>query len=397
MDFLVIVLGGDMNSYGLARAFYEKYHKKTIILGKYPIFPTANSKLTEGYYYEDILETEVFLKALKELDKKYPKTKKFLFGNMDFYVEHIMKHRKQIERISDNYIIPMVDLEMFQELFCKERFYQLCDKYSLNYPKYQIFDFSKDDIENYKVDFEYPIFIKPSDTVIYADYVFEGKQKGYKVESKEELYSFINKIKESGFNDRFIFQEYIEGDDESMFVFTAYVSSKHEVQVMTTGKILMHDRTPELIGNYSAITNAYEKEFSLQLKAFLEKINFTGICHFDVQYDIKRKKFYVFEMNIRQGRSNLYTLASGVNLIEYVIDDYIYNKKKDFYIANKEFTVSILPKCLLKYCLSKNNQKVKIENFSRFALVKYDLNLSRCIKQLKWDYRIVKGYLRYND
>ena len=59
-------------------------------------------------------------------------------------------------------------------------------------------------------------------------------------------------------------------------------------------------------------------------KDFLEKIKFTGICHFDVEYDIKRKKYYLFEMNIRQGRSNFYTYASGVNLIEYLIDDYIF-------------------------------------------------------------------------
>ena len=30
MDFVGVVLGGDMNTYGVARAFYEKYNKKTI-------------------------------------------------------------------------------------------------------------------------------------------------------------------------------------------------------------------------------------------------------------------------------------------------------------------------------------------------------------------------------
>jgi D-aspartate ligase len=158
----------------------------------------------------------------------------------------------------------------------------------------------------------------------------------------------------------------------------------------------MHDRTPELIGNYSAITNAYNEEFSLKIKNFLEKINFTGICHFDVEYDVKRKKFYVFEMNIRQGRSNFYTYASGANLMSLIVDDYIYNKNNKFYIANEKFTVSIIPKFLLKYCLKKNGKTIEPGKFYRFGISSYDRNILRYLYQAKWDYRIVKGYLKYN-
>lgn len=396
MKFIGVVLGGDMNSYGVARAFYEEYQIKTIIIGKHPLYPTSHSKIIEGYYYENILDDKVLIKALKELDDKYPDTKKFLFGNTDFYVKHIMKNKKEILAISSNYIVPMVDLDIFNQLFCKEKFYKLCEKYDLNYPKYQVFDFKKDDPNTYQINFDYPIFIKPSDTVIYANYKFPLKQKGYKINSHEELLKVLKAIKESGYQDKFIVQEYIEGNDETMYVFTAYKSTKNKVTVVTAGKILMHDRTPELIGNYSAITNAYEEEVSLKIKNFLEKISFQGICHFDVQYDLKRKKFYIFEMNIRQGRSNLYTLASGVNLMKELVDDYIYNKANEFYIANKEFTVSIIPKFLLKYCLKKNNQVPNLNNFYRFALAKYDLNVIRFLYQIKWDYRILKGYLKYN-
>jgi len=392
MDFLVVVLGGDMNTYGVARACFEEYHKKTIVIGKHPLYPTHPSHIIEGYYYDTILESDTLIKALKELDEKYPSYKKILFGNTDFYVEHIMTNREKIENISNNYILPMVKLSMFKELFCKETFYKLCEKYGLNYPKYQIFDFKNDEIDNYIVNFSYPIFIKPADTVIYSKYNFEGRQKGYKIESEEEFKKVISNVKKSGFNDKFIVQEYIECDDSSMYVFTAYVSKNHEVKVITAGNILMHDRTPELIGNYSAITNAYNQELSLQIKKFLEQIKFTGICHFDVSYDIKRKKYYVFEMNIRQGRSNFYTFASGVNLVKEIVDDYIYDKNNKFYIANKKFTVSIIPKFLLKLCTNKKD----IENFYRFSLASYDRHILRYIYQLRWDYRIFKGFIKYN-
>ncbi len=396
MEFMGVVLGGDMNSYAVSRAFYEAYGIKTIILGQYPIFPTVPSKITECFYDNDLLEWSHLKNMLLMLEEKYPKKKKFFFGNMDYYVEYLSHNKERIQSLSENFIVPIVEESLFHKLFQKETFYELCEKHGLNYPKYQIFDFKKDDMDTYQIKLDYPIFLKPSDTVIYAKYEFEGKQKGYKVESKEEFKKVLNIIKESGFQGRFIIQEYIYSDDTSMYVFSAYTSTKHKVQMISAGRILMHDRTPELIGNYNAIEDAYDEEFSNKIKDFLEKIKFTGICHFDVDYDIKRKKYYVFEMNIRQGRSNLYTLASGMNLAKLLVDDYIYHKEKEFTIAKEKFIVSVPPRCVLKYCLRKNGQKLEKKNFIRFGLAPYDRNLKRYYHQFWWSYGVTKDYLKYN-
>lgn len=395
-NFVGVILGGDVNSYAVARAFYEEYKIKTIVIGQYPMFPTTYSKLIEGYYYKDLLENEGLINALTDINQLYPKKKKILLGNTDYYVEHILKNRKKIENISKNYIVPMISYELFKTLVNKDSFYKLCDKYELSHPKTIVYDFKKDNINKYKIPFEYPIFLKPSDSVIYSNYNFVGKQKGYKVENHLEFIEIINKIKNSGFNDLFLVQEYIEGDDNSMFVFTCYTNQNNQVNAITAGQILMHDRTPELIGNYNAIKNAYNEEMSYKLKNFLENIKFTGICHFDVQYDKKNNRYVVFEINIRQGRSNYYTLASKTNLAKLLVDDYIYNKNKKLMIANNEFTASIVPKYALKKALKNNKQNIKIKNFSRFTLAKYDLNIMRFYYQYNWDKKILKSYFKYN-
>ena len=67
-NFIGIILGGDMNSYAVARAFYEKYKIKTIVLGKFPIYPTKDSKITECYYNKDILKTDVLLNELTKIN-----------------------------------------------------------------------------------------------------------------------------------------------------------------------------------------------------------------------------------------------------------------------------------------------------------------------------------------
>ncbi len=396
-DFLAIVLGGDMNSYAVTRAFYEAYGVKTIILGKHALFPTKDSRLIEGFYEPELMNEEKFLQALTRIHEKYPEKKKFLFGNMDYYVRHIIHNRERIQAISDSFIIPMVSEEMFDTLFNKQTFYALCEEHGLPYPKSRVFDIAADSVDALSLPFSYPIFAKPANCVEYARYTFAGKQKGYKVESAEQLRSILDTVKKAGYRDTFLLQEYIEGDDESMFVYSAYVTKDHQVAAITGGKILMHDRTPELIGNYNAITNARDEALANQLKAFLEKIRFTGICHFDIQYDVKRQGYVVFEMNIRQGRSNLYTLASGVNLAKLLVEDYIENKKPEYFLADRPFTVSVVPKAMLKLAQKSTGAKpYRIQNFYRFGLAPYDRSWRQYVYQLLWDIRTMKNHFRYN-
>lgn len=396
-NFVGIVLGGDMNSYAVARAFYEEYNIKTIVLGQKPIFPTAPSKIIEGFYYPGLLKDDVLIEALTDINEKYPDKKKILFGNIDYYVKHIIHNRNRIMEISDSFIIPMVSEKKFDELFNKSSFYALCEKHGLDYPKCKVFDIQNDDIDNFEIPFEYPIFVKASDSVRYSKFNFEGKQKGYKIENITHLKEVISKVKVSGYDGNFIFQEYIEGDDDSMFVYTAYVNKNHKVVAMTGGKILMHDRTPELIGNYNAISNACDRELCEKLKNFLEAIEFTGICHFDIQYDAKRKGYVVFEINIRQGRSNLYTCASGVNLAKLIVDDYIYDKDDEFFIADKEFAVSVVPKNMLNYAMRKTGSKeITTDNFYRFGMAPYDKGFKRSIHQLIWSLNTMRKFNKYN-
>jgi D-aspartate ligase len=71
-NFVGIILGGDMNSYAVARAFYEAYGIKTIVLGRFPLYPTNYSKIIEAYYNNDLLDEKVMLEELKKIDEKYP-------------------------------------------------------------------------------------------------------------------------------------------------------------------------------------------------------------------------------------------------------------------------------------------------------------------------------------
>ena len=394
--FIGVVLGGDMNTYAVARAFYEAYGIKTVAVGQRPIYPTKWSKLVEGHYYPGLLKDEVLVQAMKDIHALYPDKIKILFGPTDFYVRHIIVNRDAIMAISDTFLIPMCGLSLYDRLFDKAAFYEMCEKYGLPHPRTKVFDFSKDSFESFEVPFEYPVFFKTTDSVAYSRYDFEGKQKGYKVESPEQLQKIIGTVKAAGYTGTFALQEYIEGDDDSMFVYSAYVDSKHRTVAMTGGKILMHDRTPALIGNYNAITSARDEGLAERLRSFLDRIGedygFTGICHFDVQYDAKRGDYVIFEMNIRQGRSNYYTTASGVNFPKLIVEDWLEHKDHEYFLADKGFTVSIFSKAQTAKAIGKDRIN---EEFYRFCLAPYDRGIKRSLYELLVDRKALKGYYMY--
>ena len=68
------------------------------------------------------------------------------------------------------------------------------------------------------------------------------------------------------------------------------------------------------------------------------------------------------------------------------------NIKKEFTIANKPFTVSVVSKRQLKKCVPS----ASVENHFRFCLAPYDMNLKRLYCQYKWDKRVLEGFKKYN-
>ena len=403
-DLVAVALGGDMNCYGVARTFYEAYGVKSVLLGRTPVFPTAESGLfSDKIYDEGLLEDEVLIRLLKRVEAAYPGVKKFVFATNDDYVRHIIHNKSAIEEISDDFIVPVIDEELFDRLDDKDSFYEVCEEYGLPYPKSVVFDCASDDLRKFDIPFDYPIFIKPASNVIYFNFEFEGKQKGYRIDSREELFEVMSRIHSAGYPGKFIFQEYIDGDDDSMFIYSAYCDRNSKVRMMSGGQILMHDRTPEMIGNYNAVGSARDDELMNVLAEFLEKIGFVGICHFDVQYDSSRGRYVVYEINIRQGRSNYYMTASGMNYARLLAEDYltdagIADSDPDSYaVADRPFIVSNVSRTNLAMAIgNKKVNSVPRESFYMFQLAPYDRCSQNSLYMKRLELAIMRAYMKYN-
>lgn len=345
-----VLLGGDINCYSVARAFHEEYGVKSIAFGRYALGATKDSKIIDFRIDKQMEDRDKLMENLLKLGNKLKEAGKtpILMGCTDEYAEFIIDNK---EILSDKYVTPYIDKELKDKLIEKELFYQMCEKKGLDYPKTYIY--SKGDKVT-EFDFDYPVIIKPSDSVLYWQHPFEGMKKVYIAKNKEEFSQITDTIYKGKYNKSLIIQDFIPGDDSHMRVLTCYSDRHGKVKMMCLGHVLLEEHTPTAIGNHAAIITEYNQELMEKIKDFLEDINYTGFSNFDIKFDPRDNKYKLFEINLRQGRSNYYVTSSGNNIAKYVVEDRVLNKDLDLSIQKDPFYWHVVPNSVVyKYVKDK--------------------------------------------
>ena len=128
-----------------------------------------------------------------------------------------------------------------------------------------------------------------------------------------------------------------------MRVMTGYSNRQGKVELMCLGHTMLEEHTPHGVGNHAVVMTEYNPELANLLKKFLEDIHYTGFFNFDIKYSEKDNTFRVFEINVRQGRSNYYVTGAGYNLAKYIVEDYIYNKEHEYKIVDNVNLWTVIP------------------------------------------------------
>ena len=374
-EFIPVLLGGDINTYSVARAFYEQYQVKTYIFGKFATGPSYGSKIIEYHPNPKIDTDDYFLQTVNGFAKKHKDKKIMLIGCGDSYVALISKHKAELEK---NINAPYIDFDLMNSLQQKETFYKLCEKHGVDYPGTIIYDQSMG--LDFEMNFPYPVILKPSDSISYWEHPFATQNKIYTIKDRKELEKVIRDIYGAGYTDKLIIQDMIPGNDEYMRVLTSYSDRNGKVKMMCLGHVLLEEHTPKGIGNHAAIITEYDEEVMTKFKNFLESINYTGFSNFDIKYDTRDNTYKVFEINLRQGRSNYYVTGSGNNIAKYVVEDRVENKELELKIQKEPFFWRVIPRSVV-YKFVKNqdlvNQCKKLASEGKEATsfgYKYDLS-----------------------
>src|SRR5699024_9598791 len=149
-------------------------------------------------------------------------------------------------------------------------FYKVCERHGINIPKKYLFDFASE--ETFTEEMTYPIIIKPGNGVNYFKHSFPGQHKVYKLNSLEEAQEVIEKIKDSGYRDELIIQDYIPGDDTYMWDAVVYMSHESEPRVVSFGQVRLAEHTITGIGHYTNVITMRSRDMMSKFVQFLKEL-----------------------------------------------------------------------------------------------------------------------------
>lgn len=386
-----VLLGSDFNVYGMARSFHEAYNVTSIALAGAQLTPTKFSSIVDVHVQPNFHHPDVFIQTLRQFINDHQTnqdTTHMLIACGDHYVELVTSF---LEELSNFFICPYVSNKLQKKLEDKKSFYQLCETYNMPYPK-TVFVTNQDKkhieqiVDN--LPFDYPMILKPNNSITYKQTEFSGKKKAYFIDTSQEMKHLLNTIYNSGYSDDMIIQDMIPGDDTHMRVMNVYVDQHHRVRMMCLGRVILEDPSPASVGNYLGLLPDENDAICHQIKQFLEQINYTGFANFDMKYDTRDGKYKLFEINLRQGRSSYFVTLSGFNLAKYLVDDYIDNVPFDSVTYAKGDSLWLgAPKSLIthyindKQLINEINTLYNQGKYGYTALYDNDRSLRRWILQ----------------
>lgn len=390
MDFLVLILGSDANAYYMARCCYEAYKVKPHLIGQRKLAFTRFTNILTIEYNSNLWKEDEFVKAVNQYAEKNKDKKILLISTNETYTEYISKNQKELR---DNLVYNIPSMDIIETLTNKEKFYKKYDGLELKFPNTMYFDAKKDNIKD--ININYPLVIKPANVVDYNHVEFEGKNKIYKIENKEQLEKVITNIKNSDYKDRLIIQEFIPGDDSYLFDSVVYLDKNSKCKVISFAQIGLQERTKSMVGNAAALINGLntfdgdsKKQIDNIIK-FMEKIKYKGFAEIDMKYDHRDKTFKVLEINARQGRCSYYITPLGCNLVQVMADDLILKKESQLKVLDEKVLLSFVPKGIIKkYCNNEKFKKEAIKLWNKRKIVKpmdckYDKNFKRFLQLRK--------------
>lgn len=395
MDFEVVILGSDANAYYMARCAHEAYGKKVKVISFNAMSFTNHSSIIDLTCDKRLWQPETFAEALNEYVKNIDAKKIVCISSNETYARNLVINKDKLDkRIVYNY----VDLEFLDNLMMKDLFYKAYGNSGL-LPKTIIYNLN----DELNIDFNFPVIIKPSNVIMFNHINFPGKKKIYKLNNIEEVKETIEYFKQSQYTDTLIIQEYIPGDDSALHDCVVYCNKEGKCEFIAFAQIGLQEHTSKMVGNAACLingftTNGYDENTALTFKNFMEEINFKGLAELDIKYDYRDKKYKILEINARQGRCSYYVAAAGYNLVKYVVDDLVYNKKHDFKLIKDEVALSYVPKRIIKkYVINKEFKKEILKLYKQKKVVnplyyKKDLPIKRILFLVRKHFRYYKDY-----
>ena len=330
MKVLPILLGGDLNCYGMALAFHEAGLGPSVALGRYPLGVTAYSRYVRRVHDARMAHDGGRVELIGKTLAASGAERAILVGCTDEYASFLIRRR---DAFDGRFLIPS-PAEDALRYADKAVFAEACRAFRIKTPRTVLLE---DGIElPDRLPFPYPIVIKPAVSEEYWRHPFEGMRKVFFAEDRKEAEKLCETIRNSGFCGTLLLQERIPADDSDNYVLTVYSDRLARPVAMAYGRVLLEEHTPKGLGNHAAIVTEPPPPVTEKILAFLRDIGYCGFSNFDFLRHPKSGELYLLEMNLRQGRSNHYMTASGINPAGLILSDLLERQNMELMTASPD-------------------------------------------------------------
>ena len=391
-----VILGSDENAYGIARILNDNYGLISTVFCQKPLPATDNSKILDRKIIENFSNNEVFVSEMIKFAEANKDANLITIPCGDEYSKLLSNNK---EKIKDYYKFNTPSTDLNDRLENKIDFYNSCEELGIPYPKFAIINSSKE-IEG--LDLQFPLILKPNDSISYVKLSFPNKYKVYTIYDYAELESVVKTIYDDNhYEGTMLVQEFIPGPASNQASFNVYCDKNGKVRMMVYGQILLADPLPLRIGNNDAIYTRYMPELYKFYKEKLESIHYTGYSNIDLKYDPRDNTFKAFEMNLRLPQSHYFMAAGGVNVLDFYIRDLLdlgFEEEVYYHKETSKIWMNAHPKLLKEYTNEKYHKTIDelLKNGYEFTINnKKDFSISRKITYLKRKYGSIKHYKMY--
>lgn len=401
-DFFPIILGSDENAYGTARLFHEAYGVKALLLCRYQLPATADSRILRLEIIPDLQQPDVFVRSLREVLLREGRVaeKLLVVPCADYYTRLLSENAELFEGRIANPVVPKMLLD---RLDAKPAFYELCKKYGLPCPQTLVIPEDKRIEAEGLLPDRFPVVLKPenSNASEYLACSFPGKKKVYYIRSREEYRELTRAMTEAGYHGTLVAQEYIPGGEDALRMLNTYSDADGTVRAMGLGQVLLTDHHPLMRGNSVAMISRYDRALAEQIRSFLEDIHYTGFANFDLKTDPETGRTILFECNPRLGRSSFFLRAAGLNIMKVMTEDAVYGRREDCVFVKDRALWRNVPMGVLKKHMKNRELYREATELSAAGMgldtrsYSADRSLKRNLKMLRYDLSLMRCFGRY--
>ena len=306
-----VITGGDFQGLGVLRTLAEKNIPIIVLDSEHCIskYSRFKKKFIKSPHPS---ESETYLNFLVNLAKREKIRGWVIFPNSDEAVYVLSKYKDVLKEF---YRIPTPNWEVIENVYNKEKTYQIAEKYGIPIPRTY---YPESLSELLELNLQFPVVIKPS---IRSNFYNRTQIKAFRINSKDELiktYEWVCSIIDPS---EVLVQDFIPGGPKNLYSFCPFFKDGKVIISIMGRRTRQHPMDFGHASTYVELVNVPEMRSIGE--RFLRLIDFYGIAEVEFMRDPRDEKYKLLEVNPRVWGWHTLAIGAGVDFPYLLYQDMI--------------------------------------------------------------------------